>query len=299
MKYVFIINDMAGRKNNSFLIQKELVALSEKVSFEYDLYITKQHLDATEFVKQYCSNHPDEHICFVAFGGDGTLLEVAEGLVGAQNKCLALFTCGSGNDFAKYYKGKQFDNLEKLLTGTTTDIDILKVNDRYSINVCNFGFESAVAHYANEIKSKGGKHSYTKGILKAIFTSRNNKVKIVADGEQISRGNILTCSLANCNYLGGKYRCAPFALNDDGLIDVCLFHPLSLIKFAFVIRAYERGEHLTNPKYSKLYTYRRATHVKVSAEDEIKICIDGEIMPGKEFDITILNRAISFVVPAD
>ena len=287
MKYVFIVNNKAGRQDNKILVEEKIKKALSKMSFEYVLYLTKNQQDATDYVKQCCTTEPNEEICFVACGGDGTLLEVAEGLVGTTNKCLALFTCGSGNDFAKYYQGKNFDDIEKMISGTKNEIDIIKVNDRYSINVCNLGFEAAVADYANKVKLKGGKDPYTKGIIKAIFTSMKNKIKVIADGEEISRETMLLCSMANNQYAGGKYRCAPLAINDDGLIDVCLFHPISIIKLALIIGAYERGEHLTNPKYSDLYIYRQAKNVKVLSEDVTQVCLDGEIIHGKEFDISI------------
>lgn len=296
MKYIFILNPNAGAGEAKAKLESQLNVIKKK--FDYEVYLTKGVGDATKFVKNACAKLKNE-TCFVACGGDGTLNEVASGLVGVDKAVLAVMSFGSGNDFIKYYQGRDFTSVEKLLEGTKDKIDILKVNDKYSINVCNFGFDSVVGSTANKIKEKGGKNPYKKGVFKAILTGRFNKIKVVVDGEEITKNKMLLCTLANGNYVGGQYKCAPKSKNNDGLIDVCLFHSMTLFKFIKLLKPYTNGEHLDMPNFSDKMVYRQAKHVDVSADKEIELCLDGEMLAGTKFGIDILPGAVNFVVPKE
>ena len=105
----------------------------------------------------------------------------------------------------------------------------MKVRDRYSLNVCNFGFDAMVAKTMIKAKRKpiigGPKSSYTYGIIKALFNSRRNHIKVTVDGEPINKEYLMLCTLSNGRYVGGSFKCGPKSLNDDGLIDVSLITP--------------------------------------------------------------------------
>ena len=190
-------------------------------------------------------------------------------------------------------------NLGKLITGEVHPIDILKVNDSYSINVCNFGFDSVVCSTANRINARGGKNGYRRGVVAGIVSGRFNRIKVVADGEQISKKKMLLCTLANNRYVGGEFLCAPRAKNDDGLIDVCHIHTMPLLGFLSLLPIYTKGEHLDSKKFADKIVYRQAKHVEVSSAKTIELCLDGEMLPGTHFDIDILPNAIRFVIPAE
>ena len=117
MKHIFIINPAAGKENASEKICAALDAMSKSV--DYEIYQTQAPGDATAYIRNYCMNST-ERMRFYACGGDGTLNEVVNGLVGFEHASLGCYPCGSGNDFVKYYGGKKhFLNVEsKLRTGT-------------------------------------------------------------------------------------------------------------------------------------------------------------------------------------
>ena len=114
MKHYFIINPAAGKEN--YYQTVKTVTDRVKETFDCALYQTSGRGDATAFIKQYCTEHPTEQVRFYACGGDGTLNEVVNGVVGFENASVGCYPCGSGNDFVKYYGGKRcFFDLDALL----------------------------------------------------------------------------------------------------------------------------------------------------------------------------------------
>ena len=91
MKFVFIVNERAGGRHATDVLRQEIA--NSGVEFDYEIYVTKARLDATDYVKNYCKSYKDE-ACFVACGGDGTVKEVVSGLVGEQNKYFAVMVRG-------------------------------------------------------------------------------------------------------------------------------------------------------------------------------------------------------------
>lgn len=298
MHYCFIINNEPSKIGNAQVIEDEIDKLDNKIDFE--IYKTTAEKSATQFVKEYCIENPEKETCFVACGGDGTINEVATGMVGASNKHMAVLAYGSGNDFIKYYSGKDFLSVKDIVNGTPHKIDILKVNeDRYSINVCNFGFDSVVASTANKLSRKGNKNPYRWGIVKAIFYARFNAIKVSADGEELNPGKrMLLCTLGNNNHVGGEFFCSPRAKNDDGLIEVCYCKTTTLFGFLGILPVYTAGKHLDDPKTSGHFIYRQAKTVDIHSDKEIELCLDGEMLAGNDFHVEILPQAISFIIPA-
>ena len=235
MKHVFVINPKAGKKNKYEYISNELEAYKSK--FDIEIYQTTNEFDATQFTKNYLSNY-DGEVRFYACGGDGTLNEVVNGVIGYPNASVTLYPCGSGNDFVKCIGNiNDFNDLDKLLNSENKEIDVIKINDKYSINVINVGFEAYVCKTANKLKKNRTQNAYTLGIISALFKALKNNVTIEVDGEVLNEnGTLLLASLANGAYVGGKYKCAPNYVIDDGLLEVCLVKPINVFNFLSLIK---------------------------------------------------------------
>ena len=300
MKTVFIINPAAGETNGLAELKEKLSRC--KGSENSSIYVTAMPHDATEYVRSYCEEHMGEPVRFIACGGDGTLNEVVNGAVMFEEAEVGIYPCGSGNDFVKSWGGpEKFLDVERLLTAETKKIDLLKIGDRYSDNVVNFGFDTTVAITVNEGRKKkgnAGKSYYTKGIIKALIGSMSNEFKIWADGELLNPdGKALLCTLGNGQYVGGSFRCAPRATMEDGLMEVCLVKPISRLRFIKLIGVYTKGEHLDNPEMKNILIYRRAKKVHVTAPDGFAFSLDGEIVYENDFSVEVIQKAINFVIP--
>ena len=300
MKYIFIVNPRAGETDNAAVIRNAIATLPEKDDCE--IYVTKAPLDATAYVRDWCAAHPGEAVRFIACGGDGTINEVFSGAAGKENVSVSCYPCGSGNDFVKVFGGAdKFKDIPALLRAEAKPLDLLKVGDRYANNVVNFGFDTVVAITINKEREKtghGNKNAYTKGVGKALLTAMKNEFTVRADGEVLNpAGKALLCTVANGQYVGGSFRCAPKAKTDDGLIDVCLVKPISRLRFVKILTPYTNGEHLDREDMKDIVVYRQCKKVEVDAPAGFAYSLDGEIIYESHFTVEIVPAALQFAAP--
>jgi len=298
MKHIFVFNPFAGPGTvDTDSLRKKLEGIG--VDFEIVSFLPEESI--TDFVLKRGMQSPDETLRFYACGGDGTIKRVADGVVKLKNAELSVYPIGSGNDFVKYYVGKEsFLDLEALCNSTAHDIDIIKVGDEYSVNITNFGFEASVADTMSKVRRKkliGGKNAYTTGIVKALFTAMKNRADIYVDGEKLNDGTFLLCTIGNSSYVGGSFKCAPRSMNDDGLLEVCCVKPIFPLRFFTLIGPYSRGEHLDAPKFRKIVTYRQSKKVEIHAKGDFWLSLDGELINQSDTCIEVIPGALRFAVP--
>lgn len=298
MKHIFLINPVAGGIKG---VKETLRDFLSQTSYDWEFYVCQGVGDATEFVRKRAES--GEEIRFYACGGDGTLQETAVGTYGFPNASCSCYPAGSGNDFVKYYGGAaRFRDLAALLEGENVLVDLLQVNDRFSFNVVNFGLDTEVARTMSALRGKplvGGHFSYTVGVVNALITAMHTPVRVLCDGEVFYDGDCLLGTIANGQYVGGSFRCAPRADNADGFLDVCIVRPVSRARFVRVAGKYQRGEHLDDPTLSDIICYRRCKTVEVeSSGKNFAYTLDGEIVSKPSFSVSVLPRVIRFGVPA-
>ncbi len=297
MKHIFLFNPAAGQGDEEALLR---AAVTDHDNCEF--YVTKTPRDATAYIQERIATSPKEQLCFVACGGDGTINEVASGVAGHKNACFTIYPCGSGNDFVKIFGGRErFLDIDALLSAEPSPIDILKVDDRWCINVFSFGFDTSVLKTMNAVKRKplmGGKRAYYVGILDALMKSMKTGCSITVDGEPFFEGDFLLCTFANAQYVGGSFKCAPRAQVDDGLIEVCLVKPISRFSFVKLIGSYTAGTHLEDPRMKDIVRYTRARKLTVeSARGLLPVSLDGEVIERKWFTVEIVSGGVNFALP--
>lgn len=301
MHYIFIINPAAGKEGSANSLLEQLKGRDD---LDYSIYYTKTEKDATYYVKSVLDKDKENKYCFVACGGDGTINEVINGLVGYQNCCFTVYPCGSGNDYVKYFGGtEKFLNLDKLINGREVNVDVMQVQNKYAINVINFGFDCAVLRTMEKVKRKfliGGKNAYTTGVVGAVFNGRKNYCKIYADEKLLNpTGEFMLCTIANGTHVGGSYKCAPRSLIDDGYMEVCIASSMSILKFATMAGKYQKGLHLDDPKFKDIITYTRAKKVELISDEEMDLSVDGEISLANHFIIENHKQLLTFLAPKD
>lgn len=296
MKHIFILNPNAGHGTT----KKELEDKLAGSSFDWQLYTTTAGGDAGRFIHEWCDNHT-EPVRFYACGGDGTLHEVANAVYGHPQASMSCYPIGSGNDYVKYYGGKErFLDPIALCSAPEISVDLIRVNDRYAINACHFGLDSCVASMMDKIRHKkiiGGKRSYPISVLYGFFRGMRHKATVSADREVICDNEFLLCTAANGTHVGGSYRCAPRSDNSDGYMEFCLVRRISRLRFLLLIKKYKEGTHLDDPSLKKYIIYRRCKTMQVSAPEGFLVSLDGEVHRISSFTAEIIPSAIRFAVP--
>lgn len=293
--YIFVVN---GRLSDNILPDLNAQIQDIGPDFKYLTYITTGTGDGTRYIRLYCEFHKEDEVCFVACGGSGTVNEVAAGIIGYSRKSMAIMAYGTSNDLIKCYPGRDFRSLKKILCGKPIQIDAVKCNDEYSINVINIGFDAMAAYEANLCIENGEKNAYAKGVSKALLLNRFNRLKIVADGETLCDGLVTLCTVSNAKYCGGQFLCAPNAVLDDGLMEVCIMKAFPLMEFPYMISKYTLGKHFEDRFCRRKVIYRRSRHVEISAGGELlRIAYDGEIYASTFFTMDIVDKAVTIIMP--
>lgn len=297
MKHVFVINPAAGKKDITKKLKEKIYSiLKEK---DCDIHITQRPLDGKNYVKEYCETHQNDEIRFYSCGGDGTLNEVVNGAYGYKNVSIACYPSGSGNDFIKYFgKKEDFLKLENLVNGKAKEVDMLKLNDRFILNVFNLGFDANVAERMVNYKHLplvSGKSAYILGIVVSFFHKLTTDMEVTVDGNIIYDGSGVLSAVSNAICYGGGFYCSPKAKVDDGLLDVIAVKKISRFKFLKFIKYYKKGTHLDEPKLKDLIVYKQGKVVRIKTTKPVNYAIDGEMGKSNDITISIVPKAIKFV----
>lgn len=303
MKHFFIMNPAAGKGTKFHNLIDEIHKVCDRRQASYDIHITEKTGEATDFVKKTCeaSNEP---VRFYACGGDGTIKEVASGMVGFEHAELGIIPMGSGNDFVRNFEHtEKFFDIDAQLDSETRKIDLMKYNDNYAINIINLGFDCEVAKqviYNRRSLFVPNGMCYTMGIAQKItqFNTAIAAGKIYFDGVQYKQTKFQACVFANGSFYGGGYHAAPASLFNDGLIDACVINKISLMTFLQVLGDYKAGTHLTNPKVPPVFAYKKCKKIDFVFDRPTDISVDGEIERiNDKLTLSIVHNAITLSTP--
>ena len=302
MKHIFVINPRAGKVDRV----AEISALLKKFNgiIDYEIYATKSQGDAREYVNNYLKEHPEnETYRFYACGGDGTLHDVANGAYKYSNAEVAVYASGSGNDFIKNFGDSNgFRDLESLIYGKPQKVDLLRVDDKVCVNIVSFGFDGEVTFAMHRFKRWpfiSGKMAYNLGAVSSLLFKMSAPMKITIDDEPFFDGKGLLIAVANGHTYGGGFRCAPKALVNDGILDICFAKKISRFRAGGLMSSYKKGEHLTNPKCKDIIAYRKAKRVKIESNRDVAYQIDGETFRKNGLEIEVLPCAMTFIIPRE
>lgn len=290
MSYLFIVNPVAGKGKSTKIIPiiKEVM---DTYNCTYDIKITEKVGDAKLFAKEakYKS-----FSTIVSVGGDGTLHEVVNGMVGGKQK-LGVIPSGTGNDFIRALKipFNTREALEVLVKQHSLSIDLGRLNGKYFVNFCSVGLDALIAQEANKIKKYfSSTYSYVIGTVKALSKFKSIKIDLVIDGERHSE-EIMLIAVCNGSYYGGGMKIAPEAQISDGKFDICIVRKMPKLKLLFLFPTIFKGEHI---KYKEVKTYR-GKHVEIFSKDNINVNADGEIINNRPIKFEAVNKKIDVIIP--
>lgn len=297
MLYI-IANPYAGRGRAKADAEKVFEILRAKnVPFSARFTSYKKH--ATEIAKELVLSGADT---IVSAGGDGTIHEIVNGIVEAREELqkegkpfvtrLALLPCGTGNDFMRSANlPSTLDGaIERILNGTTKQIDAINVDGTYEICFACRGIDVDVVNLVNASKKKTSS-SYLKKILTCIFKGIKYDFRINIDGKEIETEGIVAAVLNGSVLAGGMHFCAPAKI-DDGLLDVVVVEKRNPISTLVHLSKLPSGKGFIDGKFVKHFTGK---HVSIVTNQPL-VDIDGELFENKKFDAKIAPNVINLIV---
>ena len=303
MKHFFIMNPAAGKGNRFHDLIDNIHKVCDRRKVYYAVHVTERIGEATEFVKKMCENSK-EPMRFYACGGDGTIKEVASGLIGFDHAELGIIPMGTGNDFVRNFENnEQLFNIDAQLDGETRKIDLIKYNNKYSVNVINTGFDCEVAKQVSLNRRSvfvPSKLAYTAGIAQKItqFDTAIVNGKLSFDGVPHRGDKFQACVFANGCYYGAGYKAAPAAQFNDGILDCCIIDKISLMTFISILGNYKAGTHLTDKKVPDVLAYKKCKKAELVFSRPTDISVDGEIerVQGK-VTFSVVKDAVTLSLP--
>lgn len=283
--YKFIVNPVAGA-GKAYSLLPRLKEIMKESGIEYDIYETREPRDAIESAKIAAKEGYD---IVVAVGGDGTVNEVLNGIVGTK-ATLAAIHGGKGNDFATAVKMPIEINsaCKALLDANIRSIDLGKVMDRYFINSVGIGFDAAVAERVNRgVKPFKGVSAYIYAVLEMLISYQTTDMEVdLGDGAFTCHPILVAVGIGQA--YGGGMRILPDAIQDDGFFDVCILDkmkkPFMLYHFPKVFK----GE-LKHLEESNMF---RTREIKIKLSDARPMHLEGEIIRGDYMHFTIEEKAM-------
>ncbi|MEN7548101.1 diacylglycerol kinase family protein [Rapidithrix thailandica] len=289
-KLVFIINPIAGNGKKDHLLN----TIQEKLDgqkFRWEIQYTKGPKDATRIAKLAAAQGTD---IVVAVGGDGTINEVAQGLVDSP-ACLGIVPMGSGNGLARHLQlPLQPEKAIGLLNqASCIQMDTCRVGKRLFLCTSGTGFEAKVSYTFSTLNGRG-LWNYVRASLGEYFNYRPKLYTITIDGKT-HKINAFSVTIANACQYGNNAFISPSANISDGLMDVCVIKAFP--KFKALSLAYR----LFNGTLEKspYYQCQRGKKVRIECTDEHYLHYDGEpLKTDFPVDYTIQPKSLKVMCSA-
>lgn len=275
MKYIFIVNENAGRGK----CKKMLPNIEKECKYrgiEYEIRYISAEKSGCDIALEYKN---EENVIYVV-GGDGTLTKTLPGIVGTKNK-LGIIPAGSGND--TYRTIKNMPNKESL-------IDIGKINDTYFINVACTGIDAEIGNNMDKLRNTiiPTSQLYNASIVYTFVKFKPKKVKMKTSVKKFEEKYTIL-SICNGAYYGGGFKIAPKSILTDGLLDIYYAEDMAKLKMIPLILKLKKGNHEGKRRVHKF----RTNHVELELDEEVVFNVDGEKLFGNKFVIDILPKAIT------
>ncbi|MDR1170343.1 MAG: YegS/Rv2252/BmrU family lipid kinase [Prevotellaceae bacterium] len=286
----YIINPISGVTDKKAIVDY-INRTTDTGKFDFEIYYTKCVNDGFRQAGEYAKNGLSR---VIAVGGDGTVNEVARGLLGSGT-ALGIIPMGSGNGFARhlkislnYHKANHIAQNGEIIS---SDYGIL--NGKPFFCTAGTGFDAQVGKRFAQIGRRGFV-SYAQASVMEYFHYSPQNYKITIDGKTFSRrAFMITC--ANTSQWGYNAYIAPDAKLNDGLIDLVIVSPFSFMVAPIIgLRVFTKS--LCNSRNIEVY---RAKEAVIERDRAGFIHIDGEPLNEKKvLKIKAVSGELKIIAPA-
>lgn len=282
-------------------IKKALQAFLKEFKYEF----TEKPYQAAEISRAAIKEGSE---LIVGVGGDGTMNEIANGFFENREPinpetALGIVPSGTGSDFSRSLHIPQGTKsaVSVLLRAPSTLIDVGRATfvshhgvkeDRYFINVSDFGIGGEVVHRMNQRRMQRKASSYFRSLVSTFLRYKNKRLNIFIDGKEVPDHDFMIGAIANGRIFGKGMKVAPEANLTDGLFDVVLVKGMRLLEFLKNVRKLYSGTHLSHPKIA-LIRGRIVDAVPCAEEKDVLIELDGEQLGKLPARFELLPRCLS------
>ena len=295
MTHLFIINPAAGSRDRTKQYKAAIRQVCREKGLDYRIYVSTAPGDCERAAREAALEGAPVRI--YACGGDGTLNEVVSGAAGFPNASVTVFSGGSGNDFVKLFDDpKAFFDLNRLIDCEETEFDLIRCNDRLSLNICSVGLDARigtdVANY-KRIPLLSGFRAYAVSTVINLFRGISEHYIVEVNGQTIDSEMTMIC-ICNGRFYGGGFNPVPEADPADGLLDVLLVDKVSLLQVPGVIGKYKNGQYAQLPD---IVRHIRTRKITVRCDKDTPINLDGELMVDQDITFRVAKEKIRFFYP--
>lgn len=232
-KLLFIINKYSGKGFQPH-VEGRILDACEKNDVECTIEFTKSRGHATELAK----NGIGKYDAIIAVGGDGTVNEVAQGLVDSDQP-MGIIPKGSGNGLARHLQIplKLSRSVQTLFKSEIQTMDTFLLNGKLSVNVSGIGFDGHVANLFGKNKKRGF-WGYAKLVIREYVRFKEFDTDFMYSNQAHTFKNNFIVAIANSSQYGNNARVSPQASVTDQLLHVARIKKVAFhrgFRFAFLM----------------------------------------------------------------
>jgi len=296
-----IVNPTAGA-NSTHRKWPDIHRLLKRLGFSFEHEYTEGVGHAIELARDAVVQG---YRYLVAVGGDGTVNEVANGILSSEeagDMALGIISTGTGSDFVRSAGiSRQYPGACSSLTGQQKlriDVGLVEYISngepmrRFFINAAGIGFDAAAVETTERMpKNIGGTIPYLAGLLRTLV-GYNNKQITLGVGDSIEQKRVLSVTVSNGNFFGGGMHIAPEASLNDRLLDLVVIGDIGKFDLLKSLPMVYKGTHGDHPKVSM----EKTTEITVESEERIPVQADGEVIGEGPATFRLVPAALDIVV---
>lgn len=285
-----IYNPTSGRPRERESLIEHFAELLRKEQMIVDICPTEHPNHATELAREAIARGCD---LVVAYGGDGTMNEVLQAVVGTD-ATLAFWPGGTANVLAAeiHFPRAVNEVVRRILAGRVERVTVGRANSRYFLLMAGVGLDAeVVSRVEPTLKRRLGKGAFVISALKFIWYWNLAPFRVRMDGEEVVARFMVA---GNARSYGGGLRITPRAQLTDPELDLCIFSSESRIDYLHYAMASLLGAHRDMPGV----TYRKVPRAEIisAALEDAPVQVDGELIGTIPLTLEAIPGALKLLV---
>lgn len=289
-RIIFVVNPISGTHGKEFILRLIEKELNHSI-YDYSIRKTEYAGHASEIAAQAAAEHTD---IVVAIGGDGTINEIGRAII-HTNTAMGIIPCGSGNGLARHLQIPMEPKkaVDIINDGVTDIIDYGKINNVPFFCTCGVGFDAFVSLKFSQA-GRRGPLTYLEQTLRESLKYRPEVYELEMDGNPSARYKAFLIACGNASQYGNNAYIAPKATLNDGLLDVTILEPFTVLDVpALSFQLFNK----TINQNSRIKTFQ-CKSLRIHRTKPGVVHFDGDpMMAGEDVEVAIVQKELKVIVP--